>query len=135
MRNTKAMQFMDFLASINKPLETGKIQGATYFVLQEQTFQVIALFSKEMDAVTIFSVQYGTEVQKSKRTKILEKLNELNLKYTKLKFVISVENLVQGMIFLDTSLFFDPKEVLAMMLVTSQTLKDEWDEISKLLHH
>ena len=135
MRNTKAMQFMNFLASINKPLETGNIQGAEYFVLQEQTFQVVALFSKEMDAVTIFSLQYGTEVQKSKRSKILEKLNELNLKYTKLKFVISVENLVQGMIFLDASLFYDPKEVLAMMLVTSQTLKDEWDEINKLLHH
>ncbi len=125
LRNIKAQKFSQFLDSINKPLEHNNINDSDFFVLKEETFQVIAMFTHDGESVTVFSVNFGSAISGGDRQVILEKLNQLNTKYTQLKFVISAEDFVQVLSFIDASLAFEPKAVLDLMVISAQVLKDE----------
>jgi len=136
LENTSASQFKSYLESSGIITEVGAIQGATYFAVSvpfiDKSMRIIAYFSADEAAVTIFSVNYFV-LDDLLRVDVLELINVLNEKYTKLKFVLSEGNSVKGIIFMDISDSFHANDVYEMMMFLGNALSEEFGEFNRLL--
>lgn len=133
-----ANQFREFLMSNQIDLEEGNSEFGTYFATESTIpsgprVRIVALIADEDNQIAILSFNYANVGNPSKKEYILEKLNELNIKYTYNKFVLKENNEIAANVFIDVENNFSPQILWGQIVSMYQALEEEYKGFMRIL--
>ena len=132
-----ANEFRNFLKSINVTLEEETKDDDIIFSVNNTiqagpTVRLIVVLPNGDNQAAVIGANYVTINNPSKKEYILEKINELNMKYTYNKFVL-VDNTIGVQVFMAIDNNFSPETLWSFLLGAYDAMEEEYKGFMKII--
>lgn len=133
-----AKVFNSFLASKEVKPDVNETEDDTRFTLHYNlkggpNVRIVCIFDEDDTMVRLYFFDYINSVDESKKAKIYEVINKINLEYTYVKFVIDDDNDVYASYFVTVNNNFDSQIIFNLMLTISEIMEEKYPAFMKVV--